>query len=389
MHILHITREQGSDARYGIRKSLMPVIEALRTQGHHVELMDQKMAATIATNRLEKWLEIFYLKFMRYKFGKSGVQAWQLLVERVTIGRKAAKYAARNKVSHVHCHDPLLGHTYSFFAPFYGATRCWGYTVHAFGRFVKLRIGIMTNEKSLAHLQSWEKKAAHKAKWVVVPTKTGLTQMMHDLALKAPPIHWHVVPHAVIKHIGNRTIARQSLNLKEDEKLLIAVGQLIPMKRFSLLLESVVLLPVSLQPYILILGEGPEKEALQSQAKKLNLSKRFEIRATDNIGKYFSAADIYLSVSSTESFGMANCEAVLAGVPSICTAVDAVPELLNQCAILVNDKTEEISAALKRLLTSEVERKKLVAKANSITRLWPWPNEIALMMEHIYNKCNS
>ncbi|MEA3444083.1 MAG: glycosyltransferase family 4 protein [Bacteroidota bacterium] len=389
MNILHITRERGSDIRYGIRKSLIPIIEAFKAKGHQVEIFDHKLSTQISSSKFELWLESVYLRFMHRKFREEGELAWQILIERVIIGRKAAKYAAVKNISHVHCHDPLLGYTYSLFAFFYGATKCWGYTAHAFGRYVKLRVGITSSKKSIFALQRWEKKAALNAKWVFAPIKIGLTQMMYDLSLKTLPSNWHFVPHAVIKKTGNRNLCRKSLYLEEDQKLLLGVGQLIPMKRFSLLLEAIVLLPDSLKPYVLILGEGPEKEALKLQAEQLGLSERFEIRVTDNIGKFFSAADIYISVSSTESFGMANCEAVLAGVPSVCTAVDAIPELLSQCAVMINDKPVDIAFALMKLLTSEPERNNLVKQANSISRLWPDQNKIALMMEQIYERCKT
>jgi glycosyltransferase involved in cell wall biosynthesis len=387
MHILHVTREQGNDARYGIRKSLTPVITSLIEMGHKVEIMDHKMATTVSSNKFESLAESLYLKFMRFTFGKNSKVGWQVLAERVIIGRKAAKYAAKNKVSHVHCHDPLLGYTYDFFALLYGSTKKWGYTIHSYGRFVKLREGISTNKKSISFLQRWEKKAMHKSSWVIIPTRSGLKQMMHDFQLSKTPPNWHIAKHAVTKKTGNRSSIRSSLGVKNDDILVIAVGQLIPMKRFSLLLESVALLPFEIQPYVLILGEGQEKKSLILLAKKLNLSGRFKIKVSDKIGDYFSAADIYVSVSSTESFGMANCEAVVAGIPSVCTAVDAVPELLNQCALMVKGEPKEISTAIKRLLISDIEKEKLLKQARAITSNWPKPSDVALIYEKIYNTC--
>jgi len=387
VRILHVTRETGTDSRYGIRKGIRPVIEALRKRGHYVEILDQEAANMLPSTKIEKWLENLYLRIIKYRFGNQGNLAVQIIAERVRVGRKAAKYAAKHKFTHVHCHDVLLAYIYSIFASYYGATNCWGYSASAFGRFVQIRIGINISEDSLKYLQRWESRAAKRAKWVIAQTSAGLKAMLKDLDLDKIPQNWHVLGNPVTKLYGDRSLVRQSLGLGDGEKLLIAVGQLIPMKRFSLLLESVSLLPSNMQPFVLILGEGSEKQNLYELAKKLSLNKRFDIRTTDNMGDYLAAADLYISVSSTESFANANCEAVLAGVPSICTAVGGVPELLGECAIMINDDPLEISAAISRLLLSDEEREKLLAKAIRVTSQWPTPEKLAIMREKIYACC--
>jgi glycosyltransferase involved in cell wall biosynthesis len=388
MRILHVTRETGTDSRYGIRKGIMPVIEVLRKRGHYVEILDQDAVNKLPSAKIEIWLENLYFKIMRYRFGQQeGEFAIFIIMERVRVGRKAAKYAAKHKFTHIHCHDALLAYIYSIFAYVYGATKCWGYSASAFGRFVQPRLGINISKGSLKYLQRWENKATKRAKWVIAQTSSGLQQMLKDLDIDKVPKNWHVLKNPVTKLSGNGISVRKSIGIDDGEKLIIAVGQLIPMKRFSLLLESVALMPSSQQPYILILGEGTEKEALYDLAKKLSLNRRFDIRTTDDMGDYLAAADLYVSVSSTESFGNANCEAVLAGVPSICTAVGGVPELLGNCAVMVNDNPLEISTAIARLLSSNEERKKLLAKAILVTKDWPAPEKLAIMREKIYACC--
>jgi len=385
MNILQVTREKGSDARYGIRKSLTPVLEALRKYGHTVTLFDQDNAATIPTSKLAKFAESIYFDFMRRRFGPDGKLALSVITDRFSVAHAAAQYAANLGATHVHCHDPVLAYAYAFFAPLYGATKRWGYSAHGYGRYVQLRLGLETSKSSLVKLQHWEDEAAIKANWVIAPSRSGLEQMKCDLSLSTQPSQWHVVPHAVIKPLAyNRIAARKAINIDQNAKLLLAVGQLIPLKRFSLLLESIALLPTTLRPRVIILGEGEEQHTLQALAKKLGLENLFEIRVTDNIGQYLSAADIYASVSSTESYGIANCEALLAEVPSVCTAVGAVPEVLGEGAMLVCDQPQQIASALAKLLTSDEARNTLVAKSKLQTEKWLIPEEIASMLENIY-----
>ena len=385
MNILHVTRETRSDIKYGIRKSLTPVLEALGSRGHTVAIFCKEDADSMPQGKLVKFAEAVYFNTMRRRFGGEGELALAVLMERVHVARAAASNAARLGVTHVHCHDPLLAHAYAFFAPLYGATRRWGYSAHAYGRYVQLRLGMETSSNSLASLQRWENQAARKASWVIAPSHSGMEQMLRDLSFSTRPLHWHMVPHAVAKPSAcDRIAARNALGLGENEKLLVAVGQLIPLKRFSLLLESIALLSAELRPRLLILGEGEEHPALQALAEKLGLASRFEIRTTDNIGQYLGAADIYASVSSTESYGIANCEALLAGIPSVCTAVGAVPEVLGAGALLVGDKPEQIASALAMLLTSSEQRKMLAAKSKLRVAEWLGPEEVASALESIY-----
>jgi glycosyltransferase involved in cell wall biosynthesis len=386
MNILHVTRETGTDPRYGIRKSLLPVIEDLRRKGHTVEIFDRMKAASVTLGRLEQWIEKAHLNWIKYRFGQEGHSGWAVVFERVFIGWRAAKYAVDKNVSHVYCHDSLLGYYYDLFAKCYGATRRWGFTVHTFGRFVKLRMGIYTSNKSLKYLQKRELKAIRTAKWIVFPTQTGMDQMTKDININLPESRCHVVPHPVKVSLMERSSARKKIGVSKNEHLLIAVGQLIPMKRFDLLLRSIAFIETGKRPHIIILGEGPEKDNLYQLAAKTGITS-FKINATDHIGRYLAAADMYVSTSSTESFGMANCEALIAGVPSVCTKVDAVPELLKDGAMLTGDDPQEIADAIQKLLTDDLFRKELVNKAWAVAAEWPAPEQIANKFENILTSC--
>lgn len=387
MHILHVVRESGTDYRYGIFKSLVPIVEAMREKGHQVEIIDQPKAAKIKMNRLELWLEKRYLDWLKKRFGKDGELAFYVAYERITVGWRAAKYVAKHAVTHVHCHDALIGYSYRFFSKIYGATQPWGFTAHDFGRFVKLRLGLHTSDDSLIFLKRWEKIAVKKARWIVFPTMIGMHQFQKELQLDARQENWHVVPHSVQVDLTDRDLAREKIGIDSESKLLIAIGRLAPVKRFDLLIQSVSGLPENERPSIIILGEGPEKESLRKQANELGII-NFEIRVTDHIGDYLSAADIYVSTSSTEAFGMANCEAVVAGVPSVCTAVDAVPEVLKDGAILTGDDPQEIAAAIQELLTNKTARAELLKRARAVTATWPTTEQIATKIESIFLKCN-
>ena len=119
-------------------------------------------------------------------------------------------------------------------------------------------------------------------------------------------------------------------------------------------------------------------------ARHLGMEGRLRIEVTDDIGLYFAASDVYASSSATESFGMANCEALYAGLPAVCTAVGAVPEVVGSAAWLVGDSAAEIAAALSALRSDVRLRQHFAEKARLWGLNWQGPKEIADKIEQIY-----
>lgn len=386
MRILHITRETGSDSRYGIRKGLLPVIRALEARGHYVEIFDQDKAMQ-QRGFWGRILEIIWVLQISWVLGNETGAVKGFIAERIRTGRRAARYAAKGGFTHVHCHDPLLAYVYQRFRWFYGATSCWGYSLSAYGRFVKKRIGIQANEKVFRYLESWEMKAADNARWVMVQTRKGMEQMRQDLGFETIPARWYVVGNPVTKYYGDRTGTRRKLGIGDEQKLILAVGQLILMKRFDLLLQALSLLPIDLSFFVVILGEGPEQKKLSKLAENFGFGDRLLVTVTDHMGDFYSAADLYVSTSSTESYANASCEAVLAGLPVVCTAVGGVPELLQGGAVLTGDAPKEISEAIYSLLTSDEMRRKLLAEAQRLIATWNPPEFFAVAREKILQRC--
>src|SRR6185369_7940363 len=100
---------------------------------------------------------------------------------------------------------------------------------------------------------------------------------------------------------------------------------------------------------LVLLGTG-DSAGLQSLAHDAGFGAQLRIDATDDVAPYFHAADIYLSASSTESFGMANLEALCAGLPAICSAVGGVPEVVGDGAWLLPNDVETLARALGALV---------------------------------------
>jgi glycosyltransferase involved in cell wall biosynthesis len=87
-----------------------------------------------------------------------------------------------------------------------------------------------------------------------------------------------------------------------------------------------------------------------------------------SLAAYYGAADVYLSLSEHEGFGVPLLEAMTAGVPVVARGAGAIPETVGGAALLLSsgDPTY-VAAALQRVCTDEALRSFLVA--SGLTRL--------------------
>lgn len=75
---------------------------------------------------------------------------------------------------------------------------------------------------------------------------------------------------------------------------------------------------------LVLLGGGPLKEALEARIKMRGVSDRVRIIPWQKPDAYYSHADVFVSVSKYEGYGLAIMEAALAGLPIVATDVGVV-----------------------------------------------------------------
>jgi glycosyltransferase involved in cell wall biosynthesis len=80
------------------------------------------------------------------------------------------------------------------------------------------------------------------------------------------------------------------------------------------------------------------------------------------LAAYFDAADVYLSLSRHEGFGVPLVEAMTAGVPVVARRAGAVAETVGEGALLLETSDHSfVAAALHRVLTDAALRQRLIA----------------------------
>jgi glycosyltransferase involved in cell wall biosynthesis len=159
--------------------------------------------------------------------------------------------------------------------------------------------------------------------------------------------------------------------------LVVAVGRLVPVKRFEVLLRSLALLkPDHPELQAVIIGEGYERAALESLRAELGATDWISLpgRVDDaELVSWYRRAWVVASSSQREGWGMTLTEAAACGTPAVATAIaghtDAV--LDGESGLLV-ENLWDLSGALGRVLGDEVLRSRLSKGALARARWFTW-----------------
>ena len=143
---------------------------------------------------------------------------------------------------------------------------------------------------------------------------------------------------------------RDTLGLEPDDTILITVGRLVGRKRVDQLVRLVSTLGCE-KVRLVIVGDGPESTALQHQASELGIADRVTFAGFVSDQRkidLLAAADIYVSTSQHEGFGLVFLEAMAQGLPVVCYdhggQTDYLENGVNGAVLPLNDFDAFVSA---------------------------------------------
>ncbi|GAB4486954.1 MAG: hypothetical protein OHK006_15430 [Thermodesulfovibrionales bacterium] len=162
--------------------------------------------------------------------------------------------------------------------------------------------------------------------------------------------------------------ARKRELVKDDRLMLLFAGRLVRTKRVDVLLQAVKRsCDQGLDPVLVILGEGEEREPLERLAAGLGLQGRVVFRGNvQNVREYLHAADIFVFPSEREGMPNALLEAMACGLPVIAARSGGVTDIVSDAenGLLVDaGSVDQFHAALERLLRDPDVRQLLGRRA--------------------------
>jgi glycosyltransferase involved in cell wall biosynthesis len=153
---------------------------------------------------------------------------------------------------------------------------------------------------------------------------------------------------------------RKNLGIKEDEKVLSIIGRLVPQKGVGFFLDALSHLSpgTSHQLKVLIVGEGPLKNSLQSTVHSQQLEEKVKfLGLRKDVPEILGITDILVLPSTREGLPMILLEAMAAGVIVIATRVGGTPELIQDGVngyLVESGDVEGLKRRLEEILKSEV-----------------------------------
>ena len=174
-----------------------------------------------------------------------------------------------------------------------------------------------------------------------------------------------------------------------DRYILLAVGRLDKEKGFDWLLEAFTALARKYYDWTLvILGEGPERRALETQVQAARLDGRvFLPGRAGNVGEWYERADLYVMSSRFEGFPNTLAEAMAHGLPAVSFDCDTGPRDIIRPEVdgllVPPGNVDALTAALDRLMGDAALRAQFAARAVEVRERFSM-ERIAGMWEELF-----
>ena len=160
--------------------------------------------------------------------------------------------------------------------------------------------------------------------------------------------------------------------LEGGDPVVLAVGRLTAQKDVATLLRAVAVLEGRRPVRLVVLGDGPERPALEAQTRTLGMADRVLFAGFDGErGAWMAHADVLASSSRWEGFGNVLAEALAVGTPVVATRCPSGPEEILDGGrygelVPVGD-ARALADAIERTLDRPVDRAALAVRGRSFS----------------------
>jgi glycosyltransferase involved in cell wall biosynthesis len=166
---------------------------------------------------------------------------------------------------------------------------------------------------------------------------------------------------------ADKLAARRALKLPQDVPLIGIVATLRSWKGHRYLVEAIQLLTHG-DAQLVIVGDGPQRGALERQIIELGLARRIRLVGNQrDIAPWFAALDVFALPSyANEGVPQALLQAMLVGIPCVTTTAGAISEVaIDDVTALVVSKKHALAlaGAIDRLLSDNALGRRLAAAA--------------------------
>ena len=148
-----------------------------------------------------------------------------------------------------------------------------------------------------------------------------------------------------------------------DQPFVLAVGALVPEKRYDLILQSMVALGKDV-PVLVVCGNGMQEEELRRLAQSLGVQVRWlGLVDAESLHGAYNAAMLLVHACAIETYGMSVAEALCCGTPVAAVDSGGIPEVVGDAGVLVPPDDAVALASALRALIADPDRRKWLSDA--------------------------
>ena len=182
------------------------------------------------------------------------------------------------------------------------------------------------------------------------------------------------------KRIAHRRRARRRLHLVDTDFVLLLIGNDWRVKGVPAILEAMALLP-ALPLHLVVVGSDAA-EVFREQAKRLGVLDRCHWEPPrPAVIDFYAAADVYVSPSREDSFGLPVAEAMACGLPVITSSQAGISALLRDGidGFVLRDPqdTQHLVSIIQQLYSQGPFRESVAEAAARTARDWTWDRSAA------------
>jgi glycosyltransferase involved in cell wall biosynthesis len=255
------------------------------------------------------------------------LQGSGVAIEHFDVDRPLSRSCARELAAAFVRHRIDVAHSHEFSMAVYGALTAWRagvphvITMHG-GRYyagrlrrrLALRAAIVSSGRTVA---------------VSAELRSALTRDLHLSHTRVRLVYngvRHIPPPAVT--------LRNELRLGPRDRLIVAVGNLYPVKGHQHLIDALALLTTRHPAaHVAISGRGGLADDLMARARGLGVDSRLHLLGLrSDVSAILAAADVFVLPSLAEGLPLALLEAMFAGCPIVASRVGEIPRVLQDGA---------------------------------------------------------
>lgn len=202
-----------------------------------------------------------------------------------------------------------------------------------------------------------------------------------------------VIPNGIdLERFQNlsREEARNKLQIKADDKIIIFVGSLRPVKGVKYLIKAMkIVRQKEPNARLILIGNGEEKQDLVKLTGDLNLGNLITFVGqipNEKVPEYMAASNVFVLPSLSEGFPLVSLEAMACGLPIVVSRVCGLPEIVEDGKngfLVESGNPEQIAEKVLLLLEDDELRERMSRNNKEKVKDYTWEGVIG-RLERIY-----